>query len=229
MEVKYNLKLAQMVLRGKVRGGFLLPRGEAKYEFKILTLNRLFAGKLQGLGMYRVDLTDITVSFDLKTGETCDGRIVLDLNDFAEGDFISYITDEGDLNVGILSGIDPSNNYATVSWQVNCCTSSISGFESFFPIQLVRRALDHEVSKFMSVITSKGYKFTKDNKLEKINPEKMFSPFEKVLVRSAGEGWQADFFSKIKWGKYCTVSGRWIEDVRDIVPYNEETKHLLNQ
>lgn len=229
MEVEYNLELAKMISSGKVNGGFILPRNEAKYEFKVLTFDRLVDGMPQGLGMYRSGPVDLITPFDLKTGKSHGYEIILDLYDFMKGEFVSYICDDGDLIIGILSGINSHNNYATVSCQVNCSTNSIEESKSFFPIQLVRRALDHEVSKFMSVITSKGYKLTKDNKLKKIDPEKMFSPFEKVLVRSAGEGWQADFFSKMKQGKYCTVSGRWIEDIRDILPYNEEVKHLLNQ
>lgn len=228
MEVKYNLELAQMILRNEVRGSFILPRGDSKYELKILTLDRLVDGKPEGLGMYRSALTDLITSFDIKTGRSGGGEILLDLHDFVKGNFISYITDEGELNIGILSGVDPSNNFATVSCQVNYCTNSIKESELFFPIQLVMKAHDHEVAKFMRVISSKGYKFNGD-KLEKINPEKVFSPFEKVLVRSVGEGWQADFFSKMKKGKYCTVSGRWVEDSKDIVPYNGETKHLLDQ
>lgn len=228
MEVKYNLELAQMILRNEVRGSFILSRGDVRYELKILALDRLVEGKPEGLGMYRSALTDRTTSFDIETGRSGSGEILLDLYDFGKGDFISYITDEGELNIGILSGVDPSNNFAAVSCQVNYSTKSIKESELFFPIQLVRVALDHEVSKFMRVISSKGYKLNGD-KLEKINPEKVFSPFEKVLVRSVGEGWQADFFSKMKRGKYCTVSGRWVEDSKDIVSYNGETKHLLDQ
>lgn len=228
MEVKYNLELAQMILRNEVKGSFILPRGDAKYELKILTLNRLVDGKPEGLGMYRSALTDLTTSFDIKTGRSGSDEILLDLHDFVKGNFISYITDEGELNIGILSGVDPSNNYATVSCQVNCCTNSIKESELFFPIQLVIVARDHEVSKFMRVILSKGYKFNGD-KLEKINPEKVFSPFEKVLVRSVDGSWRADFFNKMKGGKYCTVSGRWAENSEDIVTYNGETKHLLDQ
>lgn len=227
MEVKYNLELAQMILRSKVRGSFILPRGDTKYEFKILALDRLANGKPEGLGRYRSELTDIIISFDIETGRSGRYEILLDLYDFIKGDFISCVNNKGDLNIGILSGVDSSCNYATVSCQANCHTNSINESELFFPIQLVRVAYDSEVTKFMEVISSKGYKLNGD-KLEKINPEKKFEPFEKVLVHTGSKGWLIDFFSKKIDGKYYTALGRSV-DAEVIIPYNEETKYLLNQ
>lgn len=222
MEVKYNLELAQMILRNEVRGSFILPRDDARYELKILALDRLVNGKPEGLGMYRSALTDCITSFDIETGRSGSNEILLDLYDFVKRGFISYITNEGELNIGILSGVDPSNNFATVSCQVNYSTDSIKESELFFPIQLVRAAHDHEVAKFMRVISSKGYKFNGD-KLEKINPEKMFSPFERVIIYTGV--WRGDFFSHTEGDYYITTSTQRLKE--DEIKSYKGNEHLI--
>lgn len=56
-----------------------------------------------------------------------------------------------------------------------------------------------------------------------------FKTFDKVLVRDSDENvWKIDFFSHINKTPYdthyCCVTGYW----EQCIPYNEETKHLLN-
>lgn len=51
-----------------------------------------------------------------------------------------------------------------------------------------------------------------------------FEPFDRVLVRDEdGENWHCDFFSHKDGYRFYTVSA-WFNQ---IIPYNENTKHLI--
>lgn len=227
MIVDYNLNLAKLVLAGKVRGKFLLktPSGEA--PFRILELNRKCSGCLKGIGLWlkrgEFATEEEVLAFCPESGESANWRILIDLTDFEVGGYVSKTTKNGNTLICICSG------YNDDSIVVSCWCNLYTGVcdnTSVFSLHIteVRPSTQEEIDSFLKIIKAKG-KEVRDGKLVDICKE--FTPFEKVLVRSVGEGWQADFFSKMKKGKYCTVSGRWVEDSKDIVPYNEETKHLL--
>ena len=57
--------------------------------------------------------------------------------------------------------------------------------------------------------------------------EVTFEPFQKVLVRMGDNTWIADFYSHYnRKNCFVTTAGR-VSDYENILPYNEETKHLL--
>lgn len=58
---------------------------------------------------------------------------------------------------------------------------------------------------------------------------KKFNPFDRVLVRqSAVHTWSADIYDRFtEMFGHMVISGASVEDV-NILPYNEETKHLHN-
>jgi hypothetical protein len=59
---------------------------------------------------------------------------------------------------------------------------------------------------------------------------KEFSVFEPILIRMhSTDVWSADFYDRphINNEEHWTITGSLIEDA-DILPYNEETKHLHN-
>ena len=57
-----------------------------------------------------------------------------------------------------------------------------------------------------------------------------FNPFDRVLVRqSANHAWSADMYDRFieMFNQHVVISGASVEDT-DILPFNEETKHLHN-
>ena len=59
-----------------------------------------------------------------------------------------------------------------------------------------------------------------------------FEPFQKVLVReSVDEVWEADFYSHYNEGDHYTITHTPMNDdevlSQFLIPYNDETKHLL--
>ena len=59
----------------------------------------------------------------------------------------------------------------------------------------------------------------------KFDPETL-KPFDKVIVRN-GEEWQCDFFSHMSGGEIFNKRCMGIGDVNVVIPYNDETKHLV--
>lgn len=62
-------------------------------------------------------------------------------------------------------------------------------------------------------------------KKEKFDPNTL-KPFDKVLVFNSGE-WQCDFFSHTLSGDIFNKRCMGIGDVNVVIPYNDETKHLI--
>ena len=62
-------------------------------------------------------------------------------------------------------------------------------------------------------------------KKEKFDPNTL-QPFDKVLVSINGE-WQCDFFSHTLSGDIFNKRCMGIGDVNVVIPYNDETKHLV--
>ena len=59
---------------------------------------------------------------------------------------------------------------------------------------------------------------------------KKFTAFEPILIRcSSMEKWSADFYDRFnsEYDEHCTITGTLVRD-DNILPYNEETKHLHN-
>lgn len=67
---------------------------------------------------------------------------------------------------------------------------------------------------------------SKDSNYSNIGKEYNLEPFQKVLCRDHKKNkWTGDFFLHMfKDGRFCCVSFDW----RYCIPYNEQTKHLLN-
>lgn len=66
----------------------------------------------------------------------------------------------------------------------------------------------------------------KNSNSSNIRKEYNLKPFQKVLCRDHVKNkWTGDFFLyKFEDGKFCCVSFNWVY----CIPYNEQTKHLLN-
>ena len=62
-------------------------------------------------------------------------------------------------------------------------------------------------------------------KKEKFDPNTL-KPFDKVLVFTNGE-WTCDFFSHTLSGDIFNKRCMGIGDVNVVIPYNDETKHLV--
>ena len=62
-------------------------------------------------------------------------------------------------------------------------------------------------------------------KKEKVDPNTL-KPFDKVLVFTNGE-WTCDFFSHTLSGDIFNKRCMGIGDVNVVIPYNDETKHLV--
>ena len=62
-------------------------------------------------------------------------------------------------------------------------------------------------------------------KREKFDP-KTLQPFDKVLVSASGE-WQCDLFSHMLSGDIFNKRCIGVGDMNVVIPYNDETKHLV--
>ena len=62
-------------------------------------------------------------------------------------------------------------------------------------------------------------------KKDKFDPNTL-QPFDKVLVSIDGE-WQCDFFSHMLSGNIFNKRCMGIGDVNVVIPYNDDTKHLI--
>ena len=92
----------------------------------------------------------------------------------------------------------------------------------------IRLATDIEKQELNEALAKEGKRLNADN-TNVIDIKYIFKPFDKVLVRDTDdEVWSLEFFShykKIQPYPYACVGGKVFHVC---VPYNEETKHLLN-
>lgn len=104
------------------------------------------------------------------------------------------------------------------------CIDGSSGWSS--KRHSLRLATDNEKTKFFDTLARNGYRWNATTKtLENINKFSVTSlkAFDKVLVKM-NDHWCADWFSHIIDSKnICCVGGI----ARKVIPYNDETKHLL--
>ena len=83
-----------------------------------------------------------------------------------------------------------------------------------------------ECTIFPSIDQRDWSKFTAPwYKKEKFDP-KTLKPFDKVLISINGE-WQCDFFSYMLSGDIFNKRCIGVGDINIVIPYNDETKHLL--
>lgn len=98
-------------------------------------------------------------------------------------------------------------------------------------IKYQRLAIDEEKQQLLEALHSKGYKWNAETKeVEKIEEDKpkwnpdTLQPFDKVLgIRAGGEIWQGDMFL-YRDSIYNGLGGK---EYDKMIPYNDETKHLL--
>lgn len=133
---------------------------------------------------------------------------------------------------GFFIGIIKVKN--DVSFETYCAINNVGSFTINTPYYFGRFATEEEKQMLFEAIEENGYKWD-SNKKELIKFEPKFDistlqPFDKVLVRINDDNeWHVSLFSHMSdytsfCYKFVTIAGR---SDRQIVPYNEETKHLL--
>ena len=114
-------------------------------------------------------------------------------------------------------GINPRGDLKFRSFGECCLISEIGGYANEEQRQKLINALKESKEPLAKEYLKKFFNIEKEE----------FQPFDKVLVRDAGNIWSAAFFShysKISTYPYFTTGTACYEEC---IPYNEETKHLL--
>lgn len=219
MRVKYNEELAKAVLKGKIRGGFYW-RNSLKQVFLTIVTHR--GEDLVCFANTPVDCQGhVTIKFRTLTPEEEKGMDI-GLFDLEIGDIIACdVVDKEEALIGVLSGMH--DNIIEVSCWARIDSNRLEkGSDKFCYIKDCRCPSKETRDKFLKLLDEKGY-YLKDGKL--YEKRKNFYPFQKVIVKS-GSSYRADFFSHMVGSHYVTTYGyAFLEE--EIIPYNEETKHLI--
>ena len=152
--------------------------------------------------------------------------------EFKDGDIVA--TDDGTW-IGITTG-----GHAHCFIPTYCVLRGNSEVQLYFDIKerwnFSRLATEEEKQKLFKAIKDKGYKWNAETKtLEKlVKPKfdpKTLKPFDKVLIRRSSENynvWFPDFVSDPPNGtNNKTLCMCVMEDIAMVIPYNDETKHLV--
>lgn len=134
-----------------------------------------------------------------------------------EAIFIAKVEAKGVLHSYIYMSKDSMIPLAESSFSISGCLDSL------------RPATDSEQKQLFSALAKKGKRWNPDTKTIEDLPKKCeFKTFDKVLVRDAYDSkWRIDFFSYYDGNSsypYRCLRTSWAY----CIPYNEETKHLLN-
>ena len=129
-----------------------------------------------------------------------------------------YTTTFGYVNFKMLI---PSSEYPIIVY----CKEEINE-KSFTADGKFMKNYDAECTLFPSKDQRDWSKFSASwYKKEKFDPNTL-KPFDKVLVFTNGE-WTCDFFSHTLSGDIFNKRCMGIGDVNVVIPYNDETKHLV--
>ena len=129
-----------------------------------------------------------------------------------------YTTTFGYVNFKMII---PSSEYPIIVY----CKDEINE-KSFTVDGKFMKNYDAECTLFPSKVQRDWSKFSAPwYKKEKFDPNTL-KPFDKVLVFTNGE-WTCDFFSHTLSGDIFNKRCMGIGDVNVVIPYNDETKHLV--
>ena len=132
-----------------------------------------------------------------------------------------YTTTFGYVNFKMII---PSSEYPIIVY----CKEEINE-KSFTVDGKFMKNYDAECTLFPSKDQRDWSKFSapwfQNEKIEKFDPNTL-KPFDKVLVFTNGE-WTCDFFSHTLSGDIFNKRCMGIGDVNVVIPYNDETKHLV--
>lgn len=115
------------------------------------------------------------------------------------------------------AGINSANILVFSKIGLWCTISEIGGYANEEQRQYLIKALQESENPLAKEYLKRFFNIEKEE----------FKPFDKVLVRDAGNIWSAAFFSHITESSTYLYFTTGSEVYEECIPYNEETKHLL--